>query len=323
MGKQKKNEYLKQMLYEPIARGPMDTGAPVYWQSADKNRREVQLYRDWILNLAMQRYRWLNLPDTCDERYLEWILCTQGVATICYVDPLGWISTQATTSGTPNIYDNPTRWESIGNNGHHANVNPSNGVLVWSNTLRFPEWNFIDIYAKRLAHYDIALEANLVQQNVPWIITGPYERTQDMIQMIKQAAGGEPAVLGLKGIENIDVNLLTTPVDFKGEEIQNAKLRTWGEVYTFLGIDNLDRKGERMIEDEVNANNDPVNKRFLDGLTARRNAADLLNKRFGLDIQVVEKEDNQSTNYNVTHNLKDLAEIENEGAGSDGNVDLR
>lgn len=310
MSKQKKNEYLKDMLYAPLARGPLDTGTPYYWQTADKNRREVQLYRDWILNLAMQRYKWLNLPETCDERYLEWILCTQGVATICYVDPLGWISTQATTSGTPNIYDNPTKWESIGNNGHHVNVNPSNGVLVWANSLRFPEWNFIDIYARRLARYDMALEANLVQQNVPWIITGPYEKQQDMIQMIKQAAGGEPAVLGLKGIENVDVNLMATPVDFKGEEIQNAKARTWGEVYTFLGIDNLDRKAERMIEDEVNANNDPVNKRFLDGLSARRQAAETLNNRFGLDIHVVEKEDNASVNFNVMHNIKDYAEIE-------------
>lgn len=304
------------MLYEPICKSSVELGAPTYWQTAAKNRREVQMYRDWILNLAMQRYEWIGLPETCDPRYLEWILATQGVATIANIDPLGWLSTQATTSGTPNIYDNPTRWESIGNNGHHAPVTPENGVLVWSNTLRFPEWNFIDIYANRLAHYDIALEANLTQQMIPWIISGPYEREADMINMVKQAAGGEPAVIGLKSINEVDVQLMATPVDFKGEEIQNAKARTWGEVYTFLGIDNLDRKGERMIEDEVNANNDPVNKRLLDGLSARRQAANKLNERFGLDIIVVEKEDNLSENWNITHNIKDW---ENLGEG-DTNV---
>lgn len=309
MGKEKKDTYLKDMYNKPLAQGTLPPAGAYYWQSALKNRREVQLYRDWIINLAMQRYKWVGLPATCDERYLEFILVTQGVATIANVDPLGWISTQAALSGYPNIYDNPTNWESIGNNGHHANVTPANGVLVWSNYLRFPEYNFIDIYANRLARYDIAMEANLVQQSIPWIIKGPYEREQDMIQMVKQAAGGEPAVIGLKGISDIDIELMATNVECKAEQLQNAKARTWSEVYTFLGIDNLDRKGERMIEDEVNANNDPVDKRFLDGLSARRQAAEILNERFGLDIEVVKKSDNASVNYNVLHNMENFAAL--------------
>lgn len=321
MGKQKKTAILNDMLYQPLQHKPGDVipvSAPVYWQTAIKNRREVQLYRDWILNLMMQRYEWINLPETCDARYLEFTLALQGVATICYVEPLGWISTQAATSGQPNIYDNPISWDSIGNNGHHARVTPNNGVLVYSNTLRFPEWNFVDIYATRLAHYDVALETNLVQQQIPWIITCPYERQQDAIQVIKQAAGGEPAIIGLKSMDQLGFELLTTPVDFKADKIQDAKARTWNEVYTFLGIDNLDRKGERMIEDEVNANNDPVDKRFLDGLSARKQAADKLNERFGLEVDVVEKQPNSSDNYNMLHNLDDLMQLADGGGINDG-----
>lgn len=310
MGKQKKNEYLDEMLWKPISNSKDSMGGlPYYWQNADRNRRGVIVYRNWILSIMMQRYTWENLPDTCDERYLEWILCTQGVATICNVDPLGWISTQAAVTGTPNIYDNPVKWTSIGNNGHHAPCDASNGVLVWSNYLRFPEWNFIDLWSRRLAQLDSALEANIVQQKVPWFITGPYERQQDMIQMVKQAAGGEPAVIGLKGIENVDIDLMMTPVEFKGEKLQNAKQRIWNEIYTFLGISNLERKGERMIEEEVLATNEPVLRRDLDGLSTRRFAADTLNERFGLDIHVYKKNDYESQNYNVMHSLKDFYEM--------------
>ena len=309
MGKEKKNEYLRDMLYKPIGGKDDAVGLPYYWQNADRNRREVIVYRNWILSIMMQRYKWEGLPDTCDERYLEWILCTQGVATICNVDPLGWISTQAATTGTPNIYDNPIHWESIGNNGHNAPVDPTNGVLVWSNYRRLPEWNFIDLWSRRLAQCDSALEANLVQQKVPWIITGPYEKQQDMIQLVKQAAGGEPAVLGLKGIENVDIELLMTPVEFKGEALQNAKQRIWNDIYTFCGISNLERKGERMIEEEVLATNEPVMRSLLDGLSTRRDAANLLNERFGLDIHVYSKFDNESKNYNIEHNLEDISNI--------------
>ena len=316
MGKQKKDAYLEEMLYKPLAPA-LPLSEPAYWQSALKNRREVQLYRDWILDLALQRYEWINLPATCDARYLEWVLTTQGVATIANVDPLGWISTQAAVSGTPNIYDNPTSWESIGNNGHHANVTPNNGVLVWSNYLRFPEWNFIDIYANRLARCDLALEQNLVQQSIPWVMVGPYERQADMINMIKQAAGGEPAVIGLKSINEIDIELMATPVECKADDLQSAKARIWNEIYNFLGIDNLERKAERMIEDEVNANNDPVQNRLLDGLSARRQAVEVLNERFGLDIDVVKKQDNASANYNIMHNIADYYDL---GDGDNGAI---
>ena len=56
-----------------------------YWQTADRNERLYQYYINLIMQMAMSRFRWLNLPPTCDERYLEWILCLEGVATIAFI----------------------------------------------------------------------------------------------------------------------------------------------------------------------------------------------------------------------------------------------
>lgn len=285
-------------------------GALNYWQSADLNSRSYIMYRDWILSMAIKRYKWIGLPDTCDIRYLEWTLATQGQATIAYSDQIGaWVSTQA-TSGPINLYDNPTSWESIGNNGWRLKCTPSNAVIVYDNTLRYPIWNQIDLWAQRLAEYDRVLDMNLQQLKVPWIATAPQEKQLDMINIIKQAQGGEPAILGLKGIEDIKIDLMMTPVEFRGNDIQEAKAKQWREIYTFLGINNIDYKGERMIEAEVMSSESPIDIRALDGLEARREAAEYLNKTFGLDVHVYFNKDNESENYNLMQNIGDMADQE-------------
>lgn len=296
-----------------------------YWQTYQKNQDYYRMYRDWILSLAMNRYRWVNLPSTCDARYLEYILCMQGVATIAKAPDLNvWVSTMA-TNGKQNIYDDPINWRSVGNNGWNFLCDSTNGVLIWDNVMRYPILKNIDIWARKLANYDSTIDANLEQQKVPYVFTAPQEKVNDLTQIIKQAYGGEPAILGYKGIETIKADILVTPVEFKGEQLQAAKERVFNEIYTFLGINNVDRKSERMIEAEVMNNNDPTDVRALDGLQCRRRAADYLNQVFGLNIKVYWNEDNESDNYNTMHNIQkygDFLDKAGTPVGDDENGEL-
>lgn len=290
-----------------------------YWQSSLLNSVNYQMYRNWIISLAVNRYRWTGLPDTCDERYLETTLIMEGVATIAHSDAVGWVSTKA-TSGRLNVYDNPTSWQSVGNNGWYFDVTPANGVLVWDNRLRTPMWDMIHTYALRLAEYDRVLDINLQQQKVPWIVTGPQEKRLDMENEVKQALGGEPVIIGVKGMENIEWNVLTLPSEMKADQIQSAKARTWNEIYEYLGIANIDSKQERMIEAEVDKNNMPTELRALDGLQARREACDYLNDTFGLDIHVYWHEDLESKNYNYTRTIQEVQE-DDDNEGDNDNED--
>ena len=63
-----------------------------------------------------------------------------------------------------------------------------------------------------------------------------------------------------------------------------------------------------MIEDEARANTAPTSIMLLDCLQARRQAADKLNERFGLDIQVYFNEDLQSLNFNYENNFEAMAQ---------------
>lgn len=268
-----------------------------FWQSAWMNDQAFLFYRMWILSLAVNRYRWIGLPETCDARYLEETLALFGVATISTPrDASLWTSTQAVVDGSPNIYNTPRKWRSFGVDGFGYECDASNAVLVYATQLRSPfPTGMVDMFARRLADYDRAADINLQQQKRPWIITAPQEKVHDLVQIYKQASGGEPAILGMRGLASeVDVQALGTPVPLILSELDEGKMRLWNDVYRFLGIENLTFKAERRVEDEVRSEDMPTSIMALDGLNARRAAADILNARHGMNVSVVWNHDNET-----------------------------
>lgn len=286
-----------------------------YFQSADYNQRAYFIYRNWLLSLALLRFKWINLPDTCDERFLEWILIHEAIATIGKprfgIFKNNFYSTMVTGNAPINIYDNPTKWTSYGNNGWRFRCSSRNAVLIYDNYLRMPITSVLDYFARNLAQYDRTININLTSQHKPIILACPQTMKNDAIQLYKQFAGGEPAILGYDKLNDLvdDIKVIDLKVDFILKDLQDGKERLWNEIYQFLGIQNLPKKAERMIEDEVNANNDITDLRALDGLECRRSACKKLNDRFGLNIDVVWRKDLKSDNYNTLNSVKDMLEI--------------
>lgn len=281
----------------------------MHWESADLNESLYWYYINIITQIAMERFRWLNLPSTCDERYLEWCLCYEGVATIAFPKKQAgtFYSTQAVTQGPINVYDNPSKWRSFGNNGWNFYCDNSNGVLIYDNVTRFPLMEGIQLYANELTHIRITKRMNRMHQQVPWILKGPQEKRQDMANLYKQVAGGEPAILATNGIEQIDYDALQTGVPYLGEELAEDETSVWNRIYTMLGIENLPFKSERQTEDEIRAQKSPTSLILMASLNERRKAADKLNRRFGqyleAPIKVVLRQDNESENWNFEHNI--------------------
>ena len=281
-----------------------------YWQTADRNARLYDYYVNLIMQMAMSRFRWLNLPPTCDERFLEWILCLQGVATIAFPKKQRgtFYTTQAVQQGTLNIYQNPTKWQSYGNNGWSFFCDNSNGVIVYDNISRFPIMQGIELYANELTHIRMTKQINRMHQQTPWILKGPQEKKQDMVNLFKQVAGGEPAILGTDNMDSIQYEVLNSNVEYLGHDLSEDEEATWKQIYTMLGLANVPFKAERQTEDEIMAQKSPTNLILLASLEERRRAARKLNKRFGnyleAPIQVVLRADNESENWNFEHNIQ-------------------
>ena len=288
----------------------------MYWQSPSYTNRTYAMYRNQILSLALTRFEWHGLPPTCNARYLEWTLLTQGQATISFPksQPGTFYSTQVAWQSPPNIYDNPSQWESIGNNGWRFEANPSSGVVVWDNLLRDPILDAIDLQARELTDLTRTEQINRLHQKTPFILTGPQDKKIDLANVWKSIAGGEPAVIGTDGLSQIEISAIKTDVPYLASELDAAIQNTWTRIYQLLGIDAMPFKQERQIEDEVISQQAPSSMQALGFLAARREAAEVLNERFSQylpePITVTMREDWESDNFNMTHNLKDRLEAQ-------------
>jgi hypothetical protein len=286
---------------------PHSSQGYMYNQSQQLNAMTYQFHFQNLYELALNRIKWLNLPRGCDSRFLEETLLLNGNA-IIFQDPKIndlFYSTRVVFSGPLNVYDKPTHFRSVGNNGWNVDVPFEKGVVVFETASRYPTIGHICIFANRLTDLDRTRDVNLKNQKSPWIITGPEEKVQEMINFYKNVDSNEPAIFGLDGLKEINYQVLSMNAPFIGTELNYNKQLIMNEFMTFLGIDNNGmEKKERMTEEELQVRNSQVMAKRLNYLQPRREAADILNKRFGTNIQVVWNTDNQTDNYNYVNNVK-------------------
>lgn len=294
---------------------PSRLGYGSYWQSSRINRALYACFVTQAENVALSRFKWLGLPPTCDERWLERCLLFEGQATIAFPAnmPGTFFSTKCAQSGPLNVYDNPTQWRSVGNDGWSFEVNNANGVMVYDNLNRTPVMNQIDVMCRELVDCFRTKQINRMQQRSPYLIKGPRNKKFDLTQVIKQLFGGEPAVVGYQNMmDDISIEAINTQVTYLGKELQEDYENIWNQIYLLLGIRNLPYKSERRIESEVRTQNEPSDFNRLTALMARRQACDQLNRRFEgylkEPVRVVWNADNESENHDLATNMAKAAE---------------
>ena len=287
-----------------------------FWQSAAYNQRVYAKNIDICLALAVNRFRWAGMPETCDARYFEMQIHRFGFATIARdPDTDAWLSIMATLNGELNVYGIPIEWRAIGQNGRadFPVRAGENGELCYYSKTRVNPWNALEIYARKLTHYERTEDVNLTHQMKPWVFIAPQEKKQELYNLLKQVEGGEPAVLGDGKFADIvsSITAIDTKVPFIAEQLALSKQNVFNDLLMYLGIPHLAfEKGERMIEDEARANSAPTDimlKNCLDERNRFCDAMRAISSDFA-DMHVVFNDDYESYNWNYTHNLEQMAQ---------------
>ena len=284
-----------------------------YWQSANFNERAFAKNLDMLVAIAMSRFKWEGLPETCDERFLQLQLLRTGYATIAHHPdyPDVWQTLMAAPEGDFDAYGLPTRWRAVGYNGTTFDVTPDNGVLVYYSSSRINPWNALELFARKLAHYERTEDINLTHQQKPWVLLAPPEQYTELVNLYKQIAGGEPAILSNKGLAGIldEIKAIDTKVPLEVEGLARGYQNVMNNALLFLGVPHLAfEKGERMIEREAMANTAPTEMMLLDCLNAQRKASEEFNRLSGLETSVHYSVDLQSLNFNYMNNIEAQAQ---------------
>lgn len=285
----------------------------VYWGSLSYNGQLLSVYKNIFYMLAMTRFEWVGLPKTVDPLFLERQLLFEGHATIARPEKGKkkgfWYSAKAVQTGPLGVYDYPKSWQAYNRDQLRFNVTGKNGIWIYDNVARFPMCFALDMFARELVDVQKTEQVNRFYQKVPYVLVAPDDMDLSANNFMASVMGGEPAIVGNRYVKDMEPYRLGLDVPFLGRELNAAEQNVLNKVYTMLGIANLTFKSERMIEDEVHDMGEPSTLMALAALDERRRAAERLNTRFGLDVSVVWRTDNESENARLLGSIEQSTKV--------------
>lgn len=259
----------------------------------DNIERETIRLTKYYQMLALNRYKWENLPNGIESRYIEQMLFDNGECALFDHPDLGLCVLRSSSRENLNIYGEPTKLSLTGFNEHRT-IMMDECVRIMNNDLALPALPDIVYYARRMAEIDDIIMQNLRQQRVPYLFATDENNSFSMKSLYDRIYQGEPAIFidkeMLKGEpENIMVIPTTSP--YLVDKLQIQKQEMERELLTFLGINNTLEKKERLLVDETNSNNQFIKMASDIGYKQRQLACEQMNEMFGLNVQVVETQD--------------------------------
>ena len=219
-------------------------------------------YRQKLLRLIIQRFKWENLPDNWEYDYFIEHLFLDGFIGVTDT-PAGILALKCGLTGI-GIYEQPTEMifanpvlgnfrRTIGEDGEYIKLQYNYQGISW----------ILDRYATLLAMCDSSIAVNLMNTKLTYVF-GATDKTQaeTFKTLYDDVTMGQPAVFTSSGVSGmLKEQLFTMPAkeNFIADDVQLLKRKIVNEFLTDIGINNtnLDKR-ERLTDDEVNANNDEV-----------------------------------------------------------------
>ena len=259
----------------------------------DNIERETVRLTKYYQMLALNRYKWENLPNGIESRYIEQMLFDNGECALFDHPDLGLCVLRSSSRENLNIYGEPTKLSLTGFNEHRT-VMMDECIRIMNNDLALPTLPDIVYYARRMAEIDDIIMQNLRQQRVPYLFATNENNQYSIKSLYDRMYQGEPAIFVdkemLKG-EPENIMVLPTQAPYLVDQLQIQKQEMERELLTFLGINNTVEKKERLLVDETNSNNQFIKMASDIGFKQRQLACEQMNEMFGLNVTVKETQD--------------------------------
>lgn len=278
-------------------------------------------FRNTFCKLTMDglsRYKFEGLPETISERVLLQSLLWYGGACIFEKDKNLLALPAAPTGAGFNIYGDPARvWVFSKNNGYNKEVDVylpgsdesafllkgmdgtrgttrAKGVYIRENAITFPFINHTLFYAAAIADTLRTLDTARTNIKNPYIIVCEESVKDSVERYFKQRDNNDEFIISSGVFDAKKVNLMPIVTNTEALNACTSLIEWYENKYRELcGIENstgIDKKGENLIQAELNVNNDQTELNPAEALQYIQMGLDDVNKLFGVNIRVVARE---------------------------------
>lgn len=261
------------------------------------NTALVNYYTRYLLQKVISVYDFQGLPETWSKSFFNFILFGVGYVVVFNTDRYGVIPQACGLSGY-NIYYEPTNAIvtnpkisfkgsdelKIGVNCELIKMQPDYGSIM----------DMISVYADLLALAQETAAVNLVNSKMAYVFASDNKAGAETFKkMYDQINAGNPAVFidnkmyKLDGSKNWDVFTQNVGGNYIVTDLLADMKNIEDRFNTDIGIPNANtQKRERLITDEVNANNVDTKAKVILWLETIREGLQKVNDMFGLNISV-------------------------------------
>lgn len=248
-------------------------------------------YDNLFTNVFISRYKINGLPYQANKFLLEQLFTT-GTAAILQEEISKEIIVSRYSVQSYNQYRYPYKISLINDfsSQYDAYINNENIVTMFATYTKEPVYNLIKKLIEKLIYIDILLNNNLMLQNIPFLLTIDDDSKQTGTDLLNKILSLDIAVIQkLSSTARVSAYNLNAP--YLIDKLNDYKNSVIGEVLTILGINNNQiEKRERLISDEVNANNDYINTYYNIYYDNINSALKMFNLIFNENLQIEEME---------------------------------
>lgn len=297
------------------------------------NSRTYIDYLERMKKICLSMFEWTGLPDSMNSRFLEMCLYYNGQAALLYDDEYGYLNTMACDGGYINIYGLPTEVNcySYRFNQRRSLYTTDIGeeknkecILVLNNFERIPTCATVELFAKRLAEAQRTCDVNIKSLRTPLLITTDQKQYFTLKKMYEEYDGNTPAIFADKNVITPDaIKAMKTESPVLLQDLMDYKREIWNEFLSFIGVQNLSEKRERLISSEIDSNNELINLNLQALLIPRKEACKQFNEKYGLmgdraiDVKVrsdlyniIKQYDSITSDYNQAKEFEERVEVE-------------
>ena len=259
-----------------------------------RNTRLQRYFRRYLMQKAISVFKW-TLPETWDADYFLYTLYSYGYCAILNTDEFGVIPQWGALGGY-NVFYRPT-YVMITNPLIKGMKKPTIGVDCTVVKLE-PDYggisDLVAYYADMMALCAESIGINLVNSHVATVFPASNKSVAESYKkMYDKIASGDPAVVVDKNLFNDTGEPTWTPfqANLSQEYIADKILADMRKIEAMFDTDvgipnaNTDKK-ERLVTDEVNANNVETATRCEFWLEELKKACEETKKMFGIEFSV-------------------------------------
>lgn len=260
--------------------------------------RNTIMFHDYYARLkaiACSVFEWDGLPETCSARFLEDCLFHYGNAVFVNDPEMSFLTLKVTPADTLNVYNEPLAFTAF-STGYSKIFDRENCVYIRNNYLDKSTESTILIFAEKLAEIDVSASVNIRAQKTPVLIRCDEKTRMSLQAVYNQFDGNNQVIFGTKSLAEKPLEVLKTDAPFVADKLREEKRAVWNEALEFLGLNTnpSDKKKERLIVNEVNANNEQIDIQAETMLLTRQQACAEINNKYGLNVSVKRRVQHES-----------------------------